>query len=160
MASEDLRIEKIDVPALAAAEVLVRVRLELPTVPTQKSGSAAIKRNDSTAGRLWPRTGRRRRGRGKRVDPRWRIGMPRYRREFRAVSATAITAAVPGKSCDGLLLTTALRRLHGHPGRIVWKILLERPQRWKIRATRGRAPGELRAFANSREESAGRRYHL
>src|SRR6266700_2035764 len=74
--SEDLRIEKIDVPALAADEVLLRVRLAL---------------TDGTDLKVWKRGyhakmiqppavfGHELVGEivavGKRVDPRWRIGM-------------------------------------------------------------------------------------
>src|SRR5207248_3561 len=72
--SEDLRIEKIDVPALAADEVLVRVRLAL---------------TDGTDLKVWKRGYHAKMIRppavfghelvgeivavGKRVDPRWRI---------------------------------------------------------------------------------------
>src|SRR5258708_9496807 len=74
--SEDLRIEKIDVPALAVDEVLVRVRLAL---------------TDGTDLKVWKRGyhakmiqppavfGHELVGEivalGKRVDPRWRIGV-------------------------------------------------------------------------------------
>src|SRR4249920_4012367 len=74
--SEDLRIEEIDVPSLAADEVLLRVRLAL---------------TDGTDLKVWKRGYHAKMIRppavfghevvgdiaavGKRVDPRWRIGM-------------------------------------------------------------------------------------
>src|SRR5258708_2477269 len=74
--SEDLRIEMIDVPALSADEVLVRVRLAL---------------TDGTDLKVWKRGYHAKMiqppavfchelvgeivAAGKRVDPRWRIGM-------------------------------------------------------------------------------------
>src|SRR5205807_9361824 len=74
--SEDLRIEKIDVPSVAADEVLLRVRLAL---------------TDGTDLKVWQRGYHARMiqppavfghevvgeiaATGKRVDPRWRIGL-------------------------------------------------------------------------------------
>src|SRR5438477_9869057 len=96
--SEDLRIEMIDVPALSADEVLVRVRLAL---------------TDGTDLKVWKRGyhakmiqppavfGHELVGEivavGKRVDPRWRIGM-------RVIAANSAVLALlplpprPGKS--------------------------------------------------------------
>src|SRR5438477_13216007 len=96
--SEDLRIEEIDVPSLAADEVLLRVRLAL---------------TDGTDLKVWKRGYHAKMIRppavfghevvgeivavGKRVDPRWRIGM-------RVIAANSAVLALlplpprPGKS--------------------------------------------------------------
>ena len=93
--SEDLRVEKIDVPALGVDEVLIRVLLAL---------------TDGTDLKVWKRGyhakmiqppavfGHEMVGEivavGKRVDPRWQIGM----RQFRSLPALFPLPARTGKS--------------------------------------------------------------
>src|SRR6266436_1007369 len=100
--SEDLRIEKIDVPALAADEVLVRVRLAL---------------TDGTDLKVW-----------KRGDPRWRIGM----RVIAANSAPCLRCYHCRRGqenlCDDLLFNNgAYADYMRIPGRIVVENMLEVP---------------------------------
>ncbi len=89
--SEDLRIEKIDVPALAVDEVLLRVRLAL---------------TDGTDLKVWKRGYHAKMiqppavfghevvgeivAMGKRVDPRWRLGT----RVIAAIAGCAAAAAI------------------------------------------------------------------
>ena len=115
--SEDLRIEEIDVPALAADEVLLRVRLAL---------------TDGTDLKVWKRGyhakmiqppavfGHEVVGEivavGKRVDARWRVGM----RVVAANSAPCLRCyhcrRGAGKSLRRLALQQrCLRRIHAHP---------------------------------------------
>ncbi len=110
--SEDLRLEKIDVPPLAADEVLLRVRLAL---------------TDGTDLKVWQRGyhakmiqppaifGHEVVGEvaavGKRVDPRWRLGL----RVIAANSAPCLPPW-PGKSLRRPSLQQwRLRRIHAHP---------------------------------------------
>jgi len=127
--SEDLRIEKIDVPALAADEVLVRVRLAL---------------TDGTDLKVWKRGyhakmiqppavfGHELVGEivavGKRVDPRWRIGM----RVIAANSAPCLRCYHCRRGqenlCDDLLFNNgAYADYMRIPGRIVVENMLEVP---------------------------------
>src|SRR5438067_1805310 len=127
--SEDLRIEKIDVPALAADEVLVRVRLAL---------------TDGTDLKVWKRGYHAKMIRppavfghelvgeivavGKRVDPRWRIGM----RVIAANSAPCLRCYHCRRGqenlCDDLLFNNgAYADYMRIPGRIVVENMLEVP---------------------------------
>src|SRR5216684_7476611 len=127
--SEDLRIEKIDVPALAADEVLVRVRLAL---------------TDGTDLKVWKRGyhakmiqppavfGHELVGEivavGNRVDPRWRIGM----RVIAANSAPCLRCYHCRRGqenlCDDLLFNNgAYAEYMRIPGRIVRENMLEVP---------------------------------
>jgi len=127
--SEDLRIEKIDVPALAAEEVLLRVRLAL---------------TDGTDLKVWKRGyhakmiqppaifGHELVGEivavGKRVDPRWRIGM----RVIAANSAPCLRCYHCRRGqenlCDDLLFNNgAYAEYMRIPGRIVVENMLEVP---------------------------------
>ncbi len=127
--SEDLRIEEIDVPALAADEVLVRVRLAL---------------TDGTDLKVWKRGyhakmiqppavfGHELVGEivavGKRVDPRWRIGM----RVIAANSAPCLRCYHCRRGqenlCDDLLFNNgAYADYMRIPGRIVVENMLEVP---------------------------------
>src|SRR5204862_1366081 len=127
--SEDLRIEKIDVPALAADEVLLRVRLAL---------------TDGTDLKVWQRGyhakmiqppavfGHELVGEiaavGKRVDPRWRIGM----RVIAANSAPCLRCYHCRRGqenlCDDLLFNNgAYADYMRIPGRIVVENMLEVP---------------------------------
>src|ERR1700758_4194104 len=127
--SEDLRIEKIDVPALAADEVLVRVRLAL---------------TDGTDLKVWKRGyhakmiqppavfGHELVGEivavGKRVDSRWRIGM----RVIAANSAPCLRCYHCRRGqenlCDDLLFNNgAYAEYMRIPGRIVTENMLEVP---------------------------------
>src|SRR6266568_1965044 len=127
--SEDLRIEKIDVPALAADEVLLRVRLAL---------------TDGTDLKVWKRGyhakmiqppavfGHELVGEivavGKRVDPRWRIGM----RVVAANSAPCLRCYHCRRGqenlCDDLLFNNgAYADYMRIPGRIVVENMLEVP---------------------------------
>jgi L-iditol 2-dehydrogenase len=127
--SEDLRIEKIDVPVLAADEVLVRVRLAL---------------TDGTDLKVWKRGyhakmiqppavfGHELVGEivavGKRVDPRWRIGM----RVIAANSAPCLRCYHCRRGqenlCDDLLFNNgAYADYMRIPGRIVVENMLEVP---------------------------------
>src|SRR5258707_2651279 len=127
--SEDLRIEKIDVPALAPDEVLVRVRLAL---------------TDGTDLKVWKRGyhakmiqppavfGHELVGEiaavGKRVDPRWRIGM----RVIAANSAPCLRCYHCRRGqenlCDDLLFNNgAYAEYMRIPGRIVMENMLEVP---------------------------------
>jgi L-iditol 2-dehydrogenase len=127
--SEDLRIEKIDVPALAADEVLLRVRLAL---------------TDGTDLKVWKRGyhakmiqppavfGHELVGDiaavGKRVDPRWRIGM----RVIAANSAPCLRCYHCRRGqenlCDDLLFNNgAYADYMRIPGRIVVENMLEVP---------------------------------
>ncbi len=127
--SEDLRIEKIDVPALAPDEVLVRVRLAL---------------TDGTDLKVWKRGyhakmiqppavfGHELVGEiaavGKRVDPRWRIGM----RVIAANSAPCLRCYHCRRGqenlCDDLLFNNgAYADYMRIPGRIVVENMLEVP---------------------------------
>src|SRR5258707_12169578 len=127
--SEDLRIEKIDVPALAVDEVLVRVRLAL---------------TDGTDLKVWKRGyhakmiqppavfGHELVGEivalGKRVDPRWRIGV----RVIAANSAPCLRCYHCRRGqenlCDDLLFNNgAYADYMRIPGRIVVENMLEGP---------------------------------
>src|SRR5256886_7841486 len=127
--SEDLRIEKIDVPALAADEVLVRVRLAL---------------TDGTDLKVWERGyhakmiqppavfGHEVVGEiaavGKRVDPRWRIGL----RVVAANSAPCLRCFHCRRGqenlCEDLLFNNgAYAEYMRIPGRIVMENMLEVP---------------------------------
>ena len=127
--SEDLRIEKIDVPALSADEVLLRVRLAL---------------TDGTDLKVWKRGyhakmiqppavfGHELVGDvaavGKRVDPRWRIGM----RVIAANSAPCLRCYHCRRGqenlCDDLLFNNgAYADYMRIPGRIVVENMLEVP---------------------------------
>ena len=114
--SEDLRIEMIDVPALAADEVLLRVRLAL---------------TDGTDLKVWKRGYHARMIQPpavfghelvgdvvavcKRVDPRWRIGMRVVANEFRPVPPLLPLPPRPGKSLRRFALQQwRLRRIHAH----------------------------------------------
>src|ERR1700730_16567726 len=127
--SEDLRIEKIDVPTVAADEVLLRVRLAL---------------TDGTDLKVWKRGyhakmiqppavfGHELVGDivavGKRVDPRWRIGM----RVIAANSAPCLRCYHCRRGqenlCDDLLFNNgAYADYMRIPGRIVVENMLEVP---------------------------------
>jgi L-iditol 2-dehydrogenase len=127
--SEDLRIEKIDVPALSADEVLLRVRLAL---------------TDGTDLKVWKRGyhakmiqppavfGHELVGDivavGKRVDPRWRLGM----RVIAANSAPCLRCYHCRRGqenlCDDLLFNNgAYADYMRIPGRIVVENMLEVP---------------------------------
>ncbi len=127
--SEDLRIEKIDVPALAPDEVLVRVRLAL---------------TDGTDLKVWKRGYHAKMIQppavfvhelvgeiaavGKRVDPRWRIGM----RVIAANSAPCLRCYHCRRGqenlCDDLLFNNgAYADYMRIPGRIVVENMLEVP---------------------------------
>src|SRR5213078_1227677 len=127
--SEDLRIEKIDVPSLAADEVLVRVRLAL---------------TDGTDLKVWKRGYHAKMIRppavfghelvgeivavGKRVDPRWRIGV----RVIAANSAPCLRCYHCRRGqenlCDDLLFNNgAYAEYMRIPGRIVMENMLEVP---------------------------------
>jgi L-iditol 2-dehydrogenase len=127
--SEDLRIEKIDVPALSADEVLLRVRLAL---------------TDGTDLKVWKRGYHEKMIQppavfghelvgdivavGKRVDPRWRIGM----RVIAANSAPCLRCYHCRRGqenlCDDLLFNNgAYADYMRIPGRIVMENMLEVP---------------------------------
>src|SRR5215510_7500936 len=127
--SEDLRIEMIDVPSLAADEVLLRVRLAL---------------TDGTDLKVWKRGYHARMiqppavfghelvgdivATGKRVDPRWRIGM----RVVAANSAPCLRCYHCRRGqenlCDDLLFNNgAYAEYMRIPGRIVVENMLEVP---------------------------------
>jgi L-iditol 2-dehydrogenase len=127
--SEDLRIEKVDVPVVAVDEVLLRVRLAL---------------TDGTDLKVWQRGyhakmiqppavfGHEVVGEifavGKRVDPRWRIGM----RVIAANSAPCLRCYHCRRGqenlCDDLLFNNgAYAEYMRIPGRIVMENMLEVP---------------------------------
>jgi L-iditol 2-dehydrogenase len=127
--SEDLRIEKVDVPAVAVDEVLLRVRLAL---------------TDGTDLKVWQRGyhakmiqppavfGHEVVGEifavGKRVDPRWRIGM----RVIAANSAPCLRCYHCRRGqenlCEDLLFNNgAYAEYMRIPGRIVTENMLEVP---------------------------------
>src|SRR2546425_5967622 len=127
--SEDLRIEKIDVPSLAADEVLLRVRLAL---------------TDGTDLKVWKRGYHARMIQppavfghelvgdivavGKRVDPRWRLGM----RVVAANSAPCLRCYHCRRGqenlCDDLLFNNgAYAEYMRIPGRIVVENMLGVP---------------------------------
>src|SRR4030081_474126 len=127
--SEDLRIEKIEVPALAADEVLIRVRLAL---------------TDGTDLKVWQRGyhakmiqppavfGHEVVGEvaavGKRVDPRWRIGL----RVIAANSAPCLRCFHCRRGqenlCEDLLFNNgAYAEYMRIPGRIAMENMLEVP---------------------------------
>jgi len=127
--SEDLRIEEIDVPSLAADEVLLRVRLAL---------------TDGTDLKVWRRGYHARMIQppavfghelvgdivavGKRVDPRWRIGM----RVVAANSAPCLRCHHCRRGqenlCDDLLFNNgAYAEYMRIPGRIAVENMLEVP---------------------------------
>src|SRR5262244_4516585 len=127
--SEDLRIEEIDVPALAADEVLLRVRLAL---------------TDGTDLKVWKRGYHAKMIRppavfghevvgevvavGKRVDSRWRLGM----RVVAANSAPCLRCYHCRRGqenlCDDLLFNNgAYAEYMRIPGRIVTEKMLEVP---------------------------------
>ena len=114
--SEDLRVEQIDVPALAADEVLIRVRLAL---------------TDGTDLKVWKRGyhakmiqtpavfGHEVVGEiaavGKRVDASLADWHARGGRQFRAVPALLPLPARPGKSLRRFALQQRrVRRIHAH----------------------------------------------
>src|SRR6266566_610677 len=121
--SEDLRIEKIDVPALAADEVLLRVRLAL---------------TDGTDLKVWKRGyhakmiqppavfGHELVGEivavGKRVDSRWRIGMRKSPPiPLRACVATTAAAARKIFATTCCLTTARTQNTCASPGASSWK---------------------------------------
>src|SRR5499425_452294 len=127
--SEDLRIEQIDVPAVAADEVLLRVRLAL---------------TDGTDLKVWKRGYHARMIQppavfghelvgdivavGKRVDPRWRVGM----RVVAANSAPCLRCYHCRRGqenlCDDLLFNNgAYAEYMRIPGRIAVENMLEVP---------------------------------
>src|SRR5258705_9821109 len=127
--SEDLRLEKIDVPALAVDEVLLRVRLAL---------------TDGTDLKVWKRGyhakmiqppaifGHEVVGEvaavGKRVDPRWRLGL----RVIAANSAPCLRCfhcrRAQENLCEDLLFNNgAYAEYMRIPGRIVMENMLEVP---------------------------------
>src|ERR1700681_752163 len=127
--SEDLRVEQIDVPALAADEVLIRVRLAL---------------TDGTDLKVWQRGyhakmiqtpavfGHEVVGEiaavGKRVDPRWRLGL----RVVAANSAPCLRCYHCRRGqenlCEDLLFNNgAYAEYMRIPGRIVMENMLEVP---------------------------------
>src|SRR5713226_4440983 len=127
--SEDLRVEQVDVPALAADEVLLRVRLAL---------------TDGTDRKVWKRGyhakmiqppavfGHEVVGEiaaiGKRVDPRWRLGT----RVIAANSAPCLRCYHCRRGqenlCDDLLFNNgAYAEYMRIPGRIVMENMLEVP---------------------------------
>src|SRR5258707_1984152 len=127
--SEDLRIEQIDVPALAVDEVLLRVRLAL---------------TDGTDLKVWKRGYHAKMIRppavfghevvgeivamGKRVDPRWRLGM----RVIAANSAPCLRCYHCRRGqenlCDDLLFNNgAYAEYMRIPGRIARENMLEVP---------------------------------
>jgi L-iditol 2-dehydrogenase len=127
--SEDLRIEKIDVPAVGADEVLLRVRLAL---------------TDGTDLKVWQRGYHARMIQppavfghevvgeiaavGKRVDPRWRIGL----RVVAANSAPCLRCyhcrRAQENLCEDLLFNNgAYAEYLRIPGRIVMENMLEVP---------------------------------
>src|SRR5262249_32439564 len=127
--SEDLRIEQIDVPAVAADEVLLRVRLAL---------------TDGTDLKVWKRGYHAKMiqppavfghevvgeivAMGKRVDPRWRLGI----RVIAANSAPGLRCYHCRRGqenlCDDLLFNNgAYAEYMRIPGRIVRENMLEVP---------------------------------
>jgi L-iditol 2-dehydrogenase len=127
--SEDLRIEKVDVPALSADEVLLRVRLAL---------------TDGTDLKVWQRGYHAKMiqppavfghevvgeiaAAGKRVDPRWRIGL----RVIAANSAPCLRCFHCRRGqenlCEDLLFNNgAYAEYMRIPGRIVMENMLEVP---------------------------------
>src|SRR6202007_2319670 len=127
--SEDLRIEEIDVPSLAADEVLLRVRLAL---------------TDGTCLKVWKRGYHAKMiqppavfghevvgeivAMGKRVDPRWRLGM----RVIAANSAPCLRCYHCRRGqenlCDDLLFNNgAYAEYMRIPGRIAVENMLEVP---------------------------------
>jgi L-iditol 2-dehydrogenase len=127
--SEDLRIEKVDVPAVAADEVLLRVRLAL---------------TDGTDLKVWQRGYHAKMiqppavfghevvgeivATGKRVDPRWRNGM----RVIAANSAPCLRCyncrRAQENLCEDLLFNNgAYAEYMRIPGRIVTENMLEVP---------------------------------
>ncbi len=142
--SEDLRIEKIDVPALAADEVLVRVRLAL---------------TDGTDLKVWKRGyhakmiqppavfGHELVGEivavGKRVDPRWRIGM----RVIAANSAPCLRCY----HCRRGQAPTTCASPAASLSKTCWKCRTQ----WTIRALRWPSPWPA-CFAESMKWKCGR----
>src|SRR6266446_4133267 len=127
--SEDLRIEKIDVPALAADEVLLRVRLALTAGTDLK-----VWKRGYHAKMIQPPAvfGHELVGEivavGKRVDSRWRIGM----RVVAANSAPCLRCYHCRRGqenlCDDLLFNNgAYAEYMRIPGRIVVENMLEVP---------------------------------
>src|SRR5256885_12459749 len=127
--SEDLRIEMIDVPALSADEVLVRVRLALTDGIDLK-----VWKRGYHAKMIQPPAvfGHELVGEivavGKRVDPRWRIGM----RVIAANSAPCLRCYHCRRGqenlCDDLLFNNgAYAEYMRIPGRIVMENMLEVP---------------------------------
>ena len=127
--SEDLRIEKIDVPALSADEVLLRVRLALTDGTDLK-----VWRRGYHAKMIQPPAvfGHELVGDivavGKRVDPRWRLGM----RVIAANSAPCLRCYHCRRGqenlCDDLLFNNgAYADYMRIPGRIVVENMLEVP---------------------------------
>jgi len=127
--SEDLRIEKIDVPAIAADEVLLRVRLALTDGTDLK-----VWRRGYHAKMIQPPAvfGHEVVGEivevGKRVDPRWRTGM----RVIAANSAPCLRCyncrRAQENLCEDLLFNNgAYADFMRIPGRIVVENMLEVP---------------------------------
>jgi len=159
--SEDLRIEKIDVPALAADEVLVRVRLAL---------------TDGTDLKVWKRgyhakmiqppavfghelVGRNRR-RGQTCGSPLAHRRARDCRELCALSALLIIAAAARKifattSCS---TTEPTPTTCASPAASSSKICWEVPQLCRRSERRARRAPCLRASRNPRDGSADRRY--
>src|SRR5438309_7546160 len=127
--SEDLRIEKIDVPALAADEVLVRVRLALTDGTDlkvwQRGYHSKISQPPAVFGHRGVGEGA---AVGKRVDPRWRIGL----RVVAANSAPCLRCFHCRRGqenlCEDLLFNNgAYAHYMPIPGRIVMENMLEVP---------------------------------
>ena len=127
--SEDLRIERIEVPAIAADEVLLRVRLALTDGTDLK-----VWRRGYHAKMIQPPAvfGHEVVGEivdvGKRVDPRWRIGM----RVIAANSAPCLRCYYCRRAqenlCEDLLFNNgAYADFMRIPGRIVTENMLEVP---------------------------------
>src|SRR6266852_1663151 len=127
--SEDLRLEKIDVPSLAADEVLLRVRLALTDGTDVK-----VWRRGYHAKMIQPPAifGHEVVGEiaavGKRVDPRWRLGL----RVIAANSAPCLRCYHCRRGqenlCDDLLFNNgAYADYMRIPGRIVVENMLEVP---------------------------------
>jgi L-iditol 2-dehydrogenase len=127
--SEDLRIEKIDVPSISADEVLLRVRLALTDGTDLK-----VWRRGYHAKMIQPPAvfGHEVVGEivevGKRVDPRWRVGM----RVIAANSAPCLRCYHCRRGqenlCEDLLFNNgAYAEFMRIPGRIVTENMLEVP---------------------------------
>jgi len=115
--SEDLRLEKIDVPPLAADEVLLRVRLALTDWHRSESLAARLSRQDDPAARHLRSRSRRRSRRGRQASrPPLAPGPSRNRGKFRAVPTLLSLPSRPGESLRRLALQQwRVRRIHAYP---------------------------------------------